>query len=444
MGTTVFGMALVLLSPSGSAAVRGIVDLSQPAPVASSTAAARCEPVPPSAQVLAVVTAGMPELSPLTVLARAVIAGSAPFELASEARTREALTAERGLGARQSKVREARALLERAELAFSELEDRDALTLVAEATPLLVAAQAESEAVELLARAHLLAGAIFAARDRLDAASRRLQRALDIDPDIAPDANLRLLGALEVVRARSGQRARGWLEVELTGTATSAEVFLDGRRIGRAPGRFEDLPEGRHLIRISAPGYESYAGTIAIDQGIGTVLRTHLARDPVLARFRDLGERLAAGADVQEAQERLTRRAKVDRTLVAALAPSVVRDPAGELEAGLILDLERAGRARVEDLSPASVRSALVALARCREDRPPAEPTMPAPAIPGARAAVRPSPPKGPEPPPPLFKSPWFWLAAATLTLGLAGGLAAAHGASAPPDSLSITLIPRP
>ena len=394
---------------------------------------------------MVVVTAAAPTLEPYVTLARALIRGAAPFQVASDAQTLEVLTAERGLQERRARIEEASVLLAEAEASFTELEDRRALEQVAKATPLLVASQAEPEALALLARTHLLAGAIFVARGRLDAAQQRLQRALDIDPEITPPASLRLLGALEAVRARSKRRQRGWIFVELAGTATAGVVFLDGRKIGVAPGRFEDILQGRHLIRVSARDREGHAGTLAVRAGTGSTMQVHLPIDETRARFRELGPRLAFGGSVRVAQSRLSERARVDRTLVASVVPGHRRGPDAGLTLALIVDLQGSGRARVEHLDRVESAAVLRALARCEGPAWPGE----APVALAAPSFPDRSPPRsGPMAPTPgrepMWKKPWFWATTALLTVGLVGGLAAAHGASGAPDDLAITLVPRP
>lgn len=403
-----------------------------------------CRPLGPEEKVLAVVVASHPELGRQLTWARALVNGAAPFPLASAGETAEALGAESGLRRRRARVGEGRALLQKAETRFSELEDKDALNLIAEATPLLVAAHAEPSALTLLARCHLLAGAIFVARDRLDAAQSRLQRALDIDPDVAPSTNLRLLGVLEAVRAGQATRGQGWLDVRLTGSATAARVYLDGRPIGLAPGRFEAIGVGRHLLRVSAPGHLSYTATAEVLEAQGTELTVSLPADDFAKELTRLGPKLGAGLRVAELQARLRERVGVERTLVAGLVPGTRRSDDGGLGTELILDLEEAGRVRVASDDPEAVRGAARRLAECELGSAPfawslaAAPPLPGPG-PAQLTTLEPH-----SPPSPFWTSPWFWGLSACAAILVAGGLAAVHGASAPPDSLSVTLIPRP
>ncbi|MEQ8980758.1 MAG: hypothetical protein RL846_22640, partial [Deltaproteobacteria bacterium] len=129
------------------------------------------------------------------------------------ATTRAILVREGGHEGRAAALLDARSLVARAEERFRELETEEALQIIAEATSKLAAIHAQPGAVEVLAHAHFLAGAIYVARDRVDAARRRLLRALDLNPSIAPPRhryNPRVLAELEA--ARAGLREVGRLE----------------------------------------------------------------------------------------------------------------------------------------------------------------------------------------------------------------------------------------
>lgn len=397
-----------------------------------------CTPLGPGESVLTVVAPSAPELDDRLVYARALVSGAAPFPTLSAKWTREALVAESGIQARREALREALALVDAAREAYTGLEAQEALDRLAEATPLFVASQSEPGAVSALSQAHLLAGTILVARDQAEAARSRLLRALDLDPELEGLGTARLLGVLASVRAEQSLRTTGSLVVSLVGTATRATVFLDGRRLGRAPNRFDDLPSGRHLIRVSSPGFLSIAGTVRIDPIDAHRLEANLQPDLQLQEITQLGPQLVGGGDVRASQAGLTRRSGASRTLVATLIAAPQRGPDANFELGLRLDLEGAGR-RSTRADPEATRAALLDLARCSPTTEP--PLLPAPpwAATSARLDARPIAPS-----PSLWQRPWVWLTAAVLTVTAVGTLAAVQGASAPPDEVQIELVPRP
>lgn len=397
-----------------------------------------CQPVGPLEEVAALVAAGDPALEEWTVLARALVADAAPFPLVGATRLAEALSEESGAAERRAGIAWAESRLELAKQSFAELEDEAALALVAEATPPLVAGQVEPRALALLAEAHLLAGSIHLARGRLDAASSRLERALDLAPRSLPTTDLRLLGALEVSRARAARRPRGGLSVRWTGGSTSAAVFVDGRRLGWAPGPFLDLPAGRHLLRVSSADHRSHIGTVQVEAGRLAAVQVVLRPDLDRAGLSEMPRRLAAGLPLGEGPARLARRANADRALVVAVAPAPVRSPSG-LALGLALELSGAGRTFAPALDRATVTAALRALARC-ESAPEAAAIVPA--IPPRPRPFGPVPARRDSEAP--WRSPWMWAVLAMGVVGLAAGLAAGHGANSPPDGLRVTLVPRP
>jgi hypothetical protein len=61
------------------------------------------------------------------------------------------------------------------------------------------------------------------------------------------------------------QRERREHRLKVTTNARGAEVFIDGRNMGRAPVDI-DLPEGRHRIRVTARGYKEFNDTVTLNR----------------------------------------------------------------------------------------------------------------------------------------------------------------------------------
>ncbi len=357
------------------------------------------------------------------------------FQLRPHADTLMALTVESGAEQRQAAIAEARALLLRAEERFRELEDEEALELVARATTVLVPAQGEPEALHLSAQAHVLGATAFLARDRIDAARQRLGRAWDLDPDLEAKvrSSPRVAAELAAVRALAEARPVGRLEVQATsqGNALDANVFLDGRHLGLTPLNDDAVPDGRHLLRIRAPGHLSHMGTVEIIAGQTTQLNVALTPDPEIVALRKLEPELAP-----ELLALLAARGQASRVLVAELRLGPQRNAYGLAEPVLWLWLPN-GPMTLAPLSPKALGDAFDRLSRC-ESLEPQGPQAYAPALALTPAALSPAQPTH------WWRSAWLWGLIATVAVASGVALVSAQASNGPPEAARVTLIPRP
>ncbi len=395
----------------------------------------------PTGPTLLVVTSADPRLqreaSPAEGQVRAVVGDR--LSLLSVAEARQALVGEGGRAERQRSVLEARVRLERAFERFRELEATAALDLTAQVTAQLSAASQSPGAIGMMAEAHLLAGAIFLARGRVDAAQARLRRALQLAPDIrAPPTRYAPRVRAELAALRGDPGPRSTLVVELIEPAPDAEVFVDGRPVGRAPLRLIDLPAGRHLVRITAPERQSFHTTIQLTPTRSAVVRARLPVDPEVAQIADVKSWLGVPEARREVMALLARRAESDSVLLAELRIGGVRDATATATRAVVLRLDERPAQRVP-LTRLDVEAGIQALLQCAPER---NPSTLAPALlpwPAPKTATRPM-----VEPPPWWTKPWVWAAFAVIAVGAAGAVAAARNAEGPPDSVDITLIPRP
>lgn len=369
---------------------------------------------------------------------------SGRLALLAPTRTARALTDEGGEAEREASLDEAQAVLRRAEDRFRELDDETALTLIAASTTRLASIQQTKEAVFVLAQAHLLAAAIFLARNRVDAARQRLQRALDLDREITPPRDRfapEVLFELAALRASETTRPVGRLVV-VSPTAV-ADVFIDGRLLGRTPLELDTISAGRHLLRLSARGFRSHGETVEISAAGNHRVEAHLTRDAELAQIDRLPEAFRSrSSDLGDALQLLARRAGVKYVLVAATRIAPHLTPAGTATTAVDLSVHPGGgHAYAESLNPRELRSALSRMLSCTERGP--LPSSTAPAILGQveGRAHAPSPVPSPEP---WWNSSWFWASAVLAAVGLSGALVVVRSAAGPPDSVEVTLVPRP
>ena len=414
----------------------------------ASLAAAPATCAPPSGSALIVVTAADPvlrqEAAEVEPYLRRMIAAStstrAPeLTLLPAERGPQALRAEGGRAAREATVVESRIRLERAFDRFRELEDSVALERAAEVTAGLSAVTQSPDAIALLAEAHLLAGAIFLARGRLDAAQTRLRRALQLDPTIqAPSTRYAPRVRAELAALRGDPGPLSILSVQLDEPLRDAQVFIDGRRRGRAPVRLPDIPAGRHLVRVSAPGRLSFHTSVRVLAGEPTTVTARLPVDPEVEQIAQVATWLGSHDVRQDTLRLIARRAEADTIILAELRLSALRGPTATATRAVVLRLDDRPP-QTTSLKSGPLKTSIDRLLRCA---PGDRLLAPAPAL--ARWAPGDELPAPFESPPGWWTRPWVWALFAVAVVGTAGALAATRQAEGPPDEVEITLIPRP
>lgn len=357
--------------------------------------------------------------------------------------TLRALSAEGGVQAREARVLEARVRLEQAEARFKELDDVAALTAVAEITTRLVSVHQDPEAIRLLARAHLLAAAIYLARDAREAVQARLYRALDLQPNLQVPRDRfdpRLIAELAAAEQSRGLRPTGRLEVRVSKPWLGTMVYVDGQPQGPAPLRLDALPAGPHLLRVSADGAHSELASLRIIAGETVHREVHLRVDPERQAMDRLAQGLRAEDQAPKARlSQLARRAQADHAIVAELLLAPQLSATGSATVAVRLWSSTGGTGWAPDASLASLSAAISGALGCEPTPWPARLAPPLLGLDAPLAGAVPVPA-----PQAWWQAPWVWAVTAGVVLGAAGALVAARASSGPPESLSITLVPRP
>lgn len=407
-------------------------------------AVADCPPLRDGDPVLLVVSARDAALAEhhaaLESAVRAAAAGR--ISLLPAAETRAALTAEGGREERERAVVEARVVLDRAEEKFRELDDEEALSLIARATTRLSALHHAPGAIELLARAHLLAGAIYVSRGRTDAARQRLQRALDLDPELSPPRDRfapEVFAELAGVRASAGVRAAGRLSVR--SGDLKARVELDGRPVGETPLFLDAVGAGNHLLRVFAPGQLSAIESIQISANEERAVEVKLLRDPEVAALEQLDQRVRRNEELAPLLGLLSQRTGAQRTLLAVAELAAEPTASGTATIAATLVLERAGIARAKKIDRPTLASALDRALACADEAPNKREL--APSLMGLFDA-RTTPLAAVPEPRAVYEEPWFWGAVLMAALAVGSSFVVARAAGGPPDAVEVTLIPRP
>jgi hypothetical protein len=413
--------------------------------VAADPAAGACPTLKKDTKVLLVVVPIDPALerhrAPMDRAVRKAVANE--LRLMPSAASARALNAEGGQEAREKVVLDARVQMQRAEDRFRELDDEVALSIIANVTSKLAAAQQETEAIELSSKAHLLAGAIYLARDRVDAARQRLRRALDLEPNLQPASDRfspRLVAEVAAVRAAENLRPVGRLLVKSGTPGVQGEVFLDGRSIGTTPVTLDAVGAGRRLLRVSAPGRLSYATTVEIAPAKDVELAAPLDPDQEIGNIRALALAIRSGGELGSALKLLERRGDADKVLLAELGLASTLSPTGTPTVAITFHLAGFGRTHTESPSPTALRQTLNRLLRCEVDAPRSVGLAPSMLGEGSWATTLEPIPEARG----FWEQPWFWAVCGVATLGLTGALVATRAAQGPPEAVDVTLSTRP
>lgn len=363
-------------------------------------------------------------------------------DLLPQRATTKGLLAEGGAQLREQVLLEARVRFEFADTRFKELDDTTALAAITTLSARLVGIHQTAGATELLARAHLLAAAIYLARGEIDAVQYRLHRALDLDPKItAPGHRFdpRLTAELAAASQNRGERATGRLEVRPIDGSKAATVYLDGHPVGAAPLVLDAVPAGRHLLRISGEGTRSALASVRIEAGETLIRSPNLRTDPERMQMQSLTQPMSQDDVPESTLALLARRAGADHALIAELVLSPRLGPTGEAQIGVRLRSSAGGTGWAPDPKAESLAIALSSALSCRI-APWPDRTGPALlGVPSAEAQASAFPaPKA------WWRTPWVWAAVVGLVLGGASAMVAARASSGPPDALTVTLVPRP
>ncbi|MEL7371289.1 MAG: PEGA domain-containing protein [Myxococcota bacterium] len=398
----------------------------------------------PTGDVLLVVTSADPQLRrqapSIARHIRRTIDDRLSLLPASSALT--AMTAEGGAAERAKTVIQARLRLNVAVERFRELEDTAALDAISDVIVRLSAVSQSPDAIGLLAEAHLLAGAVFLARNRIDAATARLRRALALQPNIKAPATRyapRVRAELAALRGDPGTPAV--LSVDVEPPEPNASVFVDGRLRGTTPIVLTNLPMGRHLVRVSAPGRLSFHTSVRLGERARRVT-AQLPIDPEVQQLTDVAQWLGSEKSRMQTLELLARRAEAQAVLLAELRLAEKRSLTATATLAVVLRLSNSIDERppqTSALNKTALRNKVDALIKCAPATLPFAVAPPLADWPTPATSV-----KAMTEPPGWWTRPWVWAVFALIAIGGAGAVAASRNADGPPDEVEITLIPRP
>lgn len=157
-------------------------------------------------------------------------------------------------------------------------------------------------------------GAAYALNGDTKNAERSFERALVLDPGLStaadnfPDEVQRLL---EDVRVKTESGSVGTMTVYAAPPA--AEVWVDGGFRGSAPISIDNLPTGRHYVRVGRDGYVSFGTPVDIGRRSEETVQATLTPTARFSELDDLAARLKTGSE--QGAAKLAAMLKVDQLL---------------------------------------------------------------------------------------------------------------------------------
>jgi hypothetical protein len=183
--------------------------------------------------------------------------------------------------------------------AFAGFEYDHALAELAHIDELLIDREPSQPLIDILVQRHLLAGQVHEGRNKPDEALDSFRLVRHLDPgrgDLDPgEYRPRVVSLYRKSRAT---RANGTLALEVT--PEGAQVWIDGRSMGRAPVEASGLGPGPHWVVASALGRRPQGELISITAGKRRAVALELQTHPATDRITELRRALATASSRDE------------------------------------------------------------------------------------------------------------------------------------------------
>ncbi len=215
--------------------------------------------------------------------------------------------------------------LKEAATAYDALDLTGALTLLTAASISFEKSASHWTSSEPVVQTYLMMGATQALLGNQPAAIDAFAQALTLDPraqmpsEIMPEV---AVPAMEEAHLKVSEASTGRLGV--FASPQMAEVWLDGRFRGIAPLQMDQIPTGRHYLRLVSPGYQNDGRLIDVAPHQETTIQSALSPTRGLANYQSALGPIRQGNTASLSQ--LGQILKVDRMLilrVQALGPDV-------------------------------------------------------------------------------------------------------------------------
>lgn len=153
--------------------------------------------------------------------------------------------------------------------------------------------------IDILVQSHLLAGQVHESRDRPEEALASFRLVRHLDPSrTSLDPGEYRPGVVSLYKKARPGRADGTLAVEVT--PARAQVWIDGRAMGRAPVEARGLAPGRHWVVTSARGRSPNGQLVDATAGKRRVVKVELEKRSAADRIAEVRRGLASATSRDE------------------------------------------------------------------------------------------------------------------------------------------------
>ena len=214
--------------------------------------------------------------------------------------------------------------------AFTKYDDLDlpgAVELAEKAMEKIELGAAYIEDLTLAVKILHLIGACHTLNGDLNAASDAFLRAYAINPGMKPDANTYppdIIDVFDAVGQGASEAGTGGMSVK--SSPDGASVYLDGIPMGVTPVTIDNILIGKHILRISKPGYQFFGSVLKIEKGKTKSLDAKLSEiagvSRVLTEIDKLPGLIAGGmSSTLPSLNTIAKDLGVDQLLVILLSP---------------------------------------------------------------------------------------------------------------------------
>jgi len=204
----------------------------------------------------------------------------------------------------------AHAAMDEAEKLYLRFKFADAAAAFAETADALTSKLATlgDEDREQLFRARLLEGVCWYEAGDRERARGAFEQLLVLRVDFEPDPNQVSPQARGAFReALTALRAKGVASLELRSDPVDAQVVIDGNPRGRSPLTVTPLPVGRHLVRMTKPGYLPHEAWIEVTPPVTSLTTITLQPTPLAAAMQAVDAATSEGRPVGQVGEALAQ-----------------------------------------------------------------------------------------------------------------------------------------
>jgi tetratricopeptide (TPR) repeat protein len=224
-------------------------------------------------------------------------------------------------------IEEAEALYKEAIAKYDDLDMPGAIQKAEKAMEKLELGVAYVDDMTLAVKILHLIGVCHTLNGDLNASSEAFLRAYSINPNMKLDTNLYPPDVVDVFDAVSQDASQvGTGSISVKSSPKGASVYLDGMPMGVTPVTIDNIIVGKHMVKLSKPGYQYFGSVLNVQAGKVKTLDAKLAEitgvSRVIAETEKIPGLLAKGMDsTLPPMATISKDLGVEQLLVIILSP---------------------------------------------------------------------------------------------------------------------------